>query len=272
MAGFGGKIVVITGAGQGVGLGMAEAFAEAGAHVVLSDVDEEAAQAAAAALAEQGATTLGMKLDVTDRAAWDHLARRVESVFGPVDILCNNAGVTSARRPLHEIPLADWRWLLEINLFGVLNGLHCFVPRLKARRSGHIVNTASLGGVVIQVPNHSEFGAAKHAVVGLTESLRLELAGDDVGVSVFCPGYVTSTSEESARRLHSPVGPPPIPEPEATVFSRGRYISAYEAGRCVLKGIERNLPYIFTHRENRKAVETHFAEMLSSFEALDPSS
>lgn len=262
-----GKTAFITGAGSGIGRGMAEAFADAGLRIVAADIDLDSANETAALVRARNGVCLPVKLDVADRPSWDAAAANAERDIGPVDILCNNAGVAGLTRPLEDIPIAEWRWLTDINVFGVVHGVQCFLPRMKARRAGHIVNTSSIGGLVA-LPRFAEYMASKHAVVGLTNSLRAEAAPFGIGVSLLCPGAVKTSLGETTLRQRPSRKQLAAARDETVKAQAWRYIAPVEAGRIVLRGIAGGWPYIFTHAENRAEVEARFREIMESFDAL----
>jgi NAD(P)-dependent dehydrogenase (short-subunit alcohol dehydrogenase family) len=195
-----GQVAVITGGASGIGLALALACASRGLDVVLADVEEVPLGQAVRQVGEAGTTVLGVPTDVTSPAQVDQLAATTLEQFGRVDLVCNNAGVTSLGPPMWDVPLADWEWVLSVNLGGVVNGIRAFVPHLVAQNAGHVVNTASMAGLSV-APRHGPYVASKHAVVGLSEALALELAttAPDVGVTVVCPGVVSTRIHEAAR-------------------------------------------------------------------------
>jgi len=186
-------VAVVTGAGGGIGAGMAEAFAAEGMHVVVADIEEASAQATAERVRAAGVRSVAVHTDVADPASVAALADRAFAEFGEVHLLCNNAGVLLFR-PLAEMSLQDWQWLLSVNLFGVIHGIHSFLPRMLAQGGdGHIVNTASIAGLAVgRVRNVGAYHASKYAVVGLSEALRTELEPVGIGVSMICPGGVNT--------------------------------------------------------------------------------
>jgi NAD(P)-dependent dehydrogenase (short-subunit alcohol dehydrogenase family) len=207
-----GRVAVVTGAASGMGRAMAERFAQEGMRVVLADVDRERLDATEAAIRDAGGTALAVVTDVTSAVQVQALARRTLDEWGGVHVLCNNAGGGATRGAIWEIPLERWRWVMELNFWGVLHGVHAFVPAMLERGDeGHIVNTAS--GVVLGTkPWQSPYNASKHAVVGLTETLHHELlkAGAPIRVSLLCPGFVqtrTPGSEEEAEQLRGAMQP-----------------------------------------------------------------
>jgi NAD(P)-dependent dehydrogenase (short-subunit alcohol dehydrogenase family) len=191
-----GKVAVVTGGASGIGKAMAARFASEGTHVVIADVEVGALDAAAAELG-----VMGVRTDVSDAASVAALADAVVDRFGAVHLLCNNAGVGGGG-PIRDISLKEWQWVLGVNLWGVIHGLHAFLPHLLANEDGgHVVNTASMAGLLAGA-GLGPYCASKHAVVSISESLAAELAADGskVGVTVVCPGWVRTgifTSERN---------------------------------------------------------------------------
>ena len=187
-----GSIAVVTGAGSGIGFALAERFAEAGMHVVLADVDAAALASAADRIRAHGVDTLAVKTDVSDESSVQALAAATIERFGAVHVVCNNAGIgAGAEGPLWEHELNDWRWALEVNLWGVIHGINAFVPvMLEQGDEGHVVNTSSGNGGVAPLHTTPEYAVTKSAVVTLTECLygQLDAADAPVGASVLFPG------------------------------------------------------------------------------------
>lgn len=186
---------VITGAGGGFGRAIALELARRGAHLLLSDVDvagvEETARLALAAGAQ---AARGMRCDVTQIADVEALADACER---PVDLVVNNAGVSSAGR-IGELPIADWRWTLEVDLLGVIHGCHVFVPMLRSQGQGHVLNVASAAGL-LSAPMMGAYNVAKAGVVALSETLAAELVGTAIGVTVLCPTFFKTNIVKSGR-------------------------------------------------------------------------
>jgi NAD(P)-dependent dehydrogenase (short-subunit alcohol dehydrogenase family) len=194
-----GRTAVVTGAGSGMGRAFAERFAGAGMNVVLADVEEPRLDDAVAAIHATGAQALGVPTDVTDGAAVDGLRDAALDAFGHVHVLCNNAGVAGGPASGGEWVLEnEWRWVLEVNLWGVIHGHRSFLPHMVDAGEGHIVNTASMAGLF---PGHSAYSASKWAVVGITEGLfqTMRMRGTGVGVSCLCPGWVNTEIDRSER-------------------------------------------------------------------------
>jgi NAD(P)-dependent dehydrogenase (short-subunit alcohol dehydrogenase family) len=194
-----GKVAVVTGAASGMGRAFAERFARAGMKVVLADIERPVLDEAVAAITATGAEAIGVVTDVGDPASVDALRDQAIEAFGRVNVLCNNAGVGggSGGGP-DKISLADWEWVLKVNLWGVIHGHHSFLGHLMEHGDGHIVNTASMAG---HLPGHSAYNASKFAVVGITEGLynTLKMMGSGVGVSCLCPGFVSTNIMTSYR-------------------------------------------------------------------------
>ena len=194
------RVAVITGAASGIGRGMAERFAAEGMAVVLADIEEEPLAKLEADLCAKGATVIAVRTDASNADDVENLARQTDNTFGAVHILCNNAGVVCSR-PIWEHTIADWEWVLGVNLWGVIHGVRTFVPRMLSQETEcHIVNTASILGLV-RGPGEGIYKVTKHGVVALSETLADELAlkGSHIQVHVLCPGWVRTGILDSAR-------------------------------------------------------------------------
>ncbi len=205
-----GKVAVVTGGASGIGLGLAEAFAAEGMKIVLADIEAAALRDAAAKLRASGADVLDVVTDVSVEDEMIDLATNAFTHFGTAHIVCNNAGVGGGGGLLWEIPQSGWDWTFGVNFWGVLNGIHAFTPRLIEQQEGHIINTASVAGLKA-LPFMGPYTATKHAVVGISEALAVELTmtGSPVKVSVLCPGFIRTRIHESERNWPAALGEPP---------------------------------------------------------------
>ena len=186
--------ILITGAGAGLGEAMARRFYEAGHRLILTDVALDRVQALAAELGERAHA---YALDVTQADQWAALVEQVERQHGPIDVLINNAGVAVAGS-MEDTSLEDWRWVIEIDLMGVVMGCKAVLPAMRARGRGHLINVASFAGLA-GAPEINAYGTAKAGVVALSEGLRAELDGSGVAVSVLCPAFVQTRLLETMR-------------------------------------------------------------------------
>jgi len=205
-----GKVAVVTGAASGIGLAMAERFAAEGMAVVLADIEADALEVAAAGVAEAGHDVLAVPTDVSDAESVAALADAAFARFDAVHLVCNNAGVTGASGGAEwDKPLEDWNWVLGVNFYGVVHGVRSFMPRLLEQGAGHVVNTASVAGL-LPIPFMGPYTVSKHAVVGFSEAVFHELGmmGAAVGVSVLCPGFVHTRLADSVRARPERFGGP----------------------------------------------------------------
>ena len=266
-----GKVAFITGGASGIGWGMARAFMDAGMKVVVADLlqqhlDEVAAQ-------HPGANNLHLiRVDVTDRPGMERAAQETVDVFGKVHVLCNNAGV-AARGQIDEHTYEDWDYVMGVCVGGTINGLVNFLPRMKAHgEGGHIVNTASMAGM-IPVPGFvGSYSTAKFAVRGMSDSLRLTLAPHRIGVSVLCPGLV-ATRAVTAGGAYRTAHDTGAFEEDATPAPITGGMDPLAVGERVLRAIHDNELYIFPHGEFKEEVAAYFQRMLDAFpgeQDIDP--
>jgi NAD(P)-dependent dehydrogenase (short-subunit alcohol dehydrogenase family) len=223
-----GRVAVVTGAASGLGRAMAEQFAAAGMRVVLADIDAPGVAEAADGLATRGHEAHAIVTDVSRYEDVERLANETFDRFGAVHVLCNNAGVVKNAR-VWALTLDDWKWVLDVDLWSVIYGVRVFVPRMIAQKEGgHVVNTASMTGL-LPMPKLAAYSTAKSGVVALSESLQYDLdaEGCDIGVSVFCPGYIATRITDSARNRPASFadtaassGPRTVANVQATRLSR----------------------------------------------------
>ena len=198
-----GRVVVVTGAASGIGFALTRAFLDEGCRVVLADIEAGALDAAHAELSADGLgdRVHGVLTDVADLASVEKLAAASVEHFGHVDVLCNNAGVSTFNTLPHQT-IRDWQWVIDVDLWGVVHGVHTFLPIMREQGTpGHVVNTASLAGLLSGVAFLAPYAVAKAGVVSLSETMRRELAdeGVPIGVSVLCPGLTETKVMESER-------------------------------------------------------------------------
>ena len=264
------KIAVVTGAASGIGRGMAEAFVAAGMKVVLADIEQAALEETARSLLAAGADVHSVVTDVSKADQVENLARRTLEKYGAVHILCNNAGVSVRSSPSWSSSLDDWQWILGVNLMGVVHGIHAFLPSMiKQGTEAHIVNTASMAGLIA---NMTLYGTTKFAVVGLSESLYLELKRARLrpNISVLCPGFVDTNILNAHRNRPTEFPEQSQPEgPAAKVISEWmaeqlkQGLSPRAVGDHVLAAILEDRFYILTHPEYQPLIERRMKDILS---------
>jgi NAD(P)-dependent dehydrogenase (short-subunit alcohol dehydrogenase family) len=214
-----GKVAVVTGAGSGIGFALASRLARAGLDIVLADVELPALELAEQKIAELGVRTLAVPTDVSEEAAVQALAAAAVERFGGVHVVCNNAGVESDADPWFG-PISSWKWVMGVNLWGVIHGIRAFLPQMIGQGAGYFVNTASIAGLY---PGFApSYDATKHAVVAISEDLynSMSLAGLPIGVSVLCPGWVRTKIMDASRNWPASLGEEPPPSFGAEVVSK----------------------------------------------------
>lgn len=259
-----GRVAVITGAGSGIGEGIAQAAAAAGMQVVVADIDVDKAQAVAAALVSDGCRAIAHAVDVSSLASVEALRDAALAEFGAVHLLCNNAGVWLGAM-MAEADIKDWQYLINVNLYGVIHGVKAFLPLLIDQGEGHIVNTASMGGL-ISGPPEGLYTTTKFAVVGLSEALLMEVADKGVGVSVLCPGLVdtnliTQSFAVRPRDLDSGID---HRQPAPDVASG---ISPLLVGEQVLDAVREGGFYVITHDDYRDILKMRHDGILDALDA-----
>jgi NAD(P)-dependent dehydrogenase (short-subunit alcohol dehydrogenase family) len=266
------RTAVVTGAASGIGRAMAGAFLNEGMNVVLADIDEERLNDTVRSFKDAGGSVLGAHTDVSDVNQVQTLALKALDSFGAVHVLCNNAGIGYPTRSSWEAPLEVWKWVLDVNLMGVIHGIQTFVPiMLKQEMGGHIVNTASIAGLISSGIS-AAYGVSKHAVVALSEALHIEFLtrNANVKVSVLCPGNVNTDIMNASQRFRPQNVPPPYEmTPEEEIF-RNAYATWLERGmdpaevaRQVVAAIREERFYVITHDFN-SYIDTRMKNILSS--------
>ncbi|HTW99946.1 MAG TPA: SDR family NAD(P)-dependent oxidoreductase [Acidimicrobiales bacterium] len=248
-----GKVAVVTGAASGIGFALAERFLAEGMPVAMADIEEAALHDAAARLRATGGELIEVAADVADPAQVEALAEATERRFGAVHVVCNNAGV-GVSGAVWETSEADWQWVLGVNLWGQINGIRTFVPRLIAAGEGHIVNTASLGGLV-PFAGSPAYSVSKFAAVALSEILYLQLkaAGAPVGVTMLCPGWVRTRLAEARRNRPARDGGSSSLPPVAQRIGRSLHrvlqagMDPAEVAAKVVDAIRQDRFYVLTH-------------------------
>ncbi len=261
-----GKTAFVTGGASGIGLGIAKALLGAQMNVVIADIREDHLQEAREEL-DSNERVLALKLDVTDRAAYARAADAAEARFGKIHILCNNAGI-AVIGPTVLATFADWDWVMGVNLGGTINGIVTILPRIKRHgEGGHIVNTASMSGLVPH-PGATLYGTSKGAVVHMMECMRAELEPDGIICSAFCPGAVQSNIAEAAKTRPAHLAETGYAEADKRRQQGGNFFHLYrtkeEIGQRVLQGILNDELYILTHSEFRQGVEERAQAMCAA--------
>jgi NAD(P)-dependent dehydrogenase (short-subunit alcohol dehydrogenase family) len=261
-----GKVAVVTGGASGIGKAVAAAAVAEGMRVVIADIEEGALKLAADELEAGGSEVLSVVTDVADVDSVRELRDRSLDRFGAVHLVHNNAGV-GLGGPIWEIPEEDWRWILGVNLWGVVHGISTFVPVLLEQGEGHVVNTASIAGLTT-APFLGPYNATKQAVVAISETLYKDLRAAGVtgiGVSVLCPGFVQTRIAESDRNR-----PAWAPEREVAGAAEMREaiqglvdagVPADVVGQAVIAAVRNDTFYILTHPELDDAVATRFEDI-----------
>jgi len=274
-----GKVAVVTGAASGIGLGMAQRFAAEGMRVVMADVERNALQASVDELTATGADVIAAPTDTSVFDEVDALASRTLDRFGAVHVLCNNAGVGSRGLPFRELPLRDFEWVLGVNLWGVIHGLHAFLPHLRLQDEGHIVNTASVSALY-HLPSMAPYNASKAAVLALSETLKFELdaEGSHVGVSVLCPSWVRTNISTASRNLPERLAYELTTEQMAQIAEyKGRRkqqqttaMEPDEVAEQVCDAIRTNRFYVITHPASIANMQDRFDRIVAGENPIEP--
>ena len=266
------KVAVVTGGASGIGLAMAERFAREGMKLVLADVEKGPLDEAAARLRADGVEVLTTLTDVSDADQMDALGAATLDAFGAVHVVCNNAGVALGGR-MWELTAADWKWVIDVNLWGVIHGVRVFAPHLVAQDEGHIVNIASVAGL-LSVPGLGPYSVTKHGVVTLSETLYGELVATDskVRVSVVCPSWV-KTGIFDADRNRPAADSNPETEEEAKRLEKYKQLGAFllsnamtaaDVADRVFEAVVEERFYVLPHAEVTPAVQLRMANIVEN--------
>jgi len=258
-----GKVAVVTGAASGIGRAMAERFGREGMRIVLADIEEKALMETREAFLKAGVEAIAMTVDVSRSDQVEALAHRAFEKFGAAHIVCNNAGI-GVGGFTWELSQAEWGWVLGVNLWGVVHGIRAFVPRMLAQGEGHVINTASIAGL-LSAPGMAPYCASKHAVVAISECLHHDLnlvAGGKVKVSVVCPAWVKTRIADSERNR-----PAALPPRSGSAAAQGQVLEGLvrqavaggippaEVAEQVLQAVLADRFWVLTHPKTKRAVE-----------------
>ncbi|MCD6040613.1 MAG: putative oxidoreductase [Burkholderiales bacterium] len=267
-----GKVAAVTGAASGLGRAMALAFADEGMDVALADVED--LSAVEGEIRAKGVCAFSARVDVSKAADVEAFARGTLTELKGVHVVCNNAGV-SPLGAVWESSLADWQWILGVNLWGVIHGVRAFTPHLLAQDEGHIVNTASVAGL-ISPPGMGAYNVTKHAVVALSETLHHDLRerGSKIGVSVLCPAYVPTGIAESERNrppeLKNPVEQPSARHEMLKKAVASGKLSAGDVARAVVAAVREERFYVLTHPRIKGAIQARMEDILGERAPRNP--
>ncbi|HXL74640.1 MAG TPA: SDR family NAD(P)-dependent oxidoreductase [Burkholderiales bacterium] len=269
-----GRVAAVTGAASGLGRAMALAFAGEGMHAALADVDEPGLKDTLNEVQKHGVRAFAMRVDVSRYEEVESFCSKAIAQCGATHVVCNNAGV-SPLGAVWENTLADWQWILGVNLWGVIHGVRAFVPRLLAQGEGHVVNTASVAGL-ISPPGMGAYNVTKHAVVALSESLYhdLRLRGSPVGVSVLCPAYVpTGIADSERNRPRELLNPGKSPSKEEAMLKKAAAsgkLSADDVARAVVAAVKEERFYVLTHPRIKGAIRARMEDILDERAPRNP--
>jgi NAD(P)-dependent dehydrogenase (short-subunit alcohol dehydrogenase family) len=217
-----GKTAIVTGAASGIGLGIATALAEAGANVVMADIQKQAVEIAAHGLSGTNKRVMATRIDVTQEESVLAALGEATRAYGKLHIACNNAGVPMHGARLTDVPVGDWRFVMGVNIWGIIHGIRHFVPAILSHgEEGHIVNTASVAGFQNRRgTNQGPYSMSKYAALSLSEALEIELEGTNVGVSVLCPGPIATNIARGAANRPDHMGGPADVARDAEVLAQ----------------------------------------------------
>lgn len=267
-----GKTAFVTGGANGIGLALGRAFAQAGMNVMLADIEAPALAIAVDSLRTSAPNVRSVVCDVSDAASVERAAQAAFQAFGKVHVVCNNAGVAAGGGSLDT-----WRWILDVNVMGVLHGVQTYLPHIQAHgEGGHIVNTASMAGLQSNL-GFNAYATSKYAVVAMSEGLAKQLASSNIGVTVLCPGFVRTEIGNASRNRPQRYGPSQVLDPASPggmiVAEIARRLQAgldpAEVAAQTLDAIRANRLYVFTHPEMRDEVDERFAAITAALDEAE---
>ena len=271
---FSGKTLVVSGGAEGIGFSIARALGKQGMNVVLGDIDANQLVLAKKALEDEGINVLTVQMDVTDPGQWQNMASLTIERFGKVHMLVNNAGVSARPGAIEKTVEQDWRWVIDVNLMGVVFGTQTFVPLMKSHNEGGwLINVASMAGMV-GVPMAGAYTATKVAVVGMSESWQVELKPHNIQVSVLCPAFVKTRINLSERNKPAALKAAKDPNKDSSaglamakqmqdIIDNG--LEPDLIAERVVEAINANELYIFTHPNYRKVVQRRYKAIDDAF-------
>lgn len=269
-----GKTAFVTGGAGGIGLAIGRAFLESGMKVMLADIDAQALAATVESLRQWGTDVRGTSCDVADALSVERAAAASIDAFGAVHVVCNNAGVAGGSG-IDDISLDTWRWVMDVNMMGVLHGIRSFLPHIAGHgQGGHFVNVASMAGFEAGL-GLSPYATSKYAVVAMSEGLALQVRPLGIGVTVVCPGFVRTRIAESARNRPERYGAARVPD---AASAAGRLAASHarlqdagvdpaEIAAQTLEGMRNDALYVFTHPEMRGGIDERFGAVLAALDA-----
>lgn len=264
------KTAVVTGGGNGIGKALCTALAEAGANVVIADIELDAAEAVKAEISATGARCLALAVDVTDEGSVNRMRDAAQEAFGSVDLLVNNAGVMHPTKPLFETTSADLEWVMSVNVGGVMNGIRSFVPLfIEQGTPAWILNTASEHSLGVPHLGGGLYTASKHAVLGLSDVLRRELP-EHIGVSVLCPGIVGTTLWKASERRQDRYGGAETGSEQAGAAMQHIGMLVEDVAEATIRGLEEENFFIVTHPHAVEFGKSRWDEIESAFATQAP--
>ena len=264
-----GKTALVTGGGSGIGMGLAKELARRGASVAIADINLENARRVAGEIQAAGGAAAAFQCDVCERESIRALKDQANAAFGPILLVCANAGATSFD-PLADMSDDDVDWIIQVNLMGVMHTTRTFLPDMVAAREGHILATASMAGLVPGwIPAHAPYSAAKAGIIGLMMNLALELKAYNVRTTSYCPGGVASNMKAN-NSLYRPArfggpGSGEVQISEASANAKGMdFYTPESVAPMVLRAIENNRPFVFDHPEQRRIFRETYSQVVET--------